>query len=280
MGNLGLDFSSSRLKLARAREHLKMLYGETQAILDERPPYSTRVSEVDPHSGWCSVYMTPREFSEPILGLICGDIVHNLRCALDYTVATLIIAEGKGVETKHQFPIFHKREDYRREVEAGPEDGPYRQGPLKGIRNGLSAFKEAQPFNDNDPMWHPLYLIGRFDNADKHRMISTSVPMLANDAESRVGVSCDTSRVLEQKLTPPPTNSWTRNQELKILTVRFEAPYPALSEIHAHAYPAIDVAFGVVTTTRHDPVCRAMNLRILRLLCEHVSMILDLFEAL
>ncbi len=92
--NLHLDLSSSRAKLARASEHLDVFEREGAAALKERNPCSFHVGDINRDTGWVSIYLEVRELREPHLGVILGDVMHNLRCALDYIVTALVDKAG------------------------------------------------------------------------------------------------------------------------------------------------------------------------------------------
>src|SRR5665213_3938452 len=115
--SLGLDLSQSRAKVARAREHSEALEAEAHRVTTERNPYSAWVGKIDPDTGWCSVFLKHNEFPpEYRLGIIVGDLMHNLRSALDYIVAALV-EKSPGVDlTRQQFPIFLDKTEYEKQV--------------------------------------------------------------------------------------------------------------------------------------------------------------------
>jgi hypothetical protein len=174
---LGLDLSASDAKVARARVHLETLRREIPIAIAQRNPYTARFSEIDPNSGWCSVFFTSNSAPEHGLGVIVGDLVHNLRCALDYIIAELVSASGVILDTKHQFPIYACLNLYTKKV--GTATPPDAKGPLHGITYGLQEIFDLQPFQRKpSPEADPLALVRRFSNADKHRIISVFIPLL------------------------------------------------------------------------------------------------------
>src|SRR5437899_1751727 len=156
--SLGLDLSPSIAKLARARIHLDALKREIPVVISQRPPYSLRFSEVDPESGWTSIFLTPGDFTEFGLGVLVGDLVYNLRCALDYIISALVEASGGTVGVKHQFPIYTSAALYAEQVVSGSTTNA--KGPLAGIVHGLVEIERLQPYKRKpDPEADPLFHI-------------------------------------------------------------------------------------------------------------------------
>ena len=142
--SVGLDLSSSDAKIARAREHLAVLAREVPDDLAEDAPYALRFSEVDPRTGWCEVFLVPRDAGKPRFSTVMGDVIHNLRCALDYIVTSLVDASWAMLTTRHQFPIYAEEAAYIKSV--GTAAGPAKGGPLTDIIHGLGLMEQVQPF--------------------------------------------------------------------------------------------------------------------------------------
>ena len=53
---------------------------------------------------------------EPRFGIIVGDIMHNLRSALDYIVTALVNQSRTRLTTSHQFPIYLDSTKFARTV--------------------------------------------------------------------------------------------------------------------------------------------------------------------
>ena len=141
---LGLDLSASDAKVTRARVHLETLQREIPAAIARRKPYTPRLSEIDPDSGWCTLFLTSNNAPEYGLGVIVGELVHNLRCALDYIIPELVSASGATLGTKHQFPIFTCLNLYNKNV--GTAALPNAKGHLRRIKYGLQEIFDLQPF--------------------------------------------------------------------------------------------------------------------------------------
>lgn len=88
---------------------------------------------------------------------IVGDIVHNLRTALDYLVTALVIANGNSPSRSNSFPIDNSLEDY--ENNSPDKLTGLNQNSIEFI-NGLKPYKDG-----NDVLWR----LHKLDIQDKHR---------------------------------------------------------------------------------------------------------------
>lgn len=272
MGALGLDLTASRAKVTRAREHYVTLCAEAHAAFDARPPYSVRLSDVDNATGWCSVYVTPRGFSEPRLGVLVGDLVHNLRSALDYIVIGLVLVAGASVTTGHKFPIFDDPGKFRKTVYS-PAGRPAlrKHGPLDGVLAGADLVEELHPYHRPDPHSDPLWHVCRFSNADKHREITAFSPWLSS---SGISFEHDGTIVGDQKPAVPPDGP--PDQEYEALRVRFALPAPTYLRYKANF--AIAPMFTTGAIGNKDP--HGVGIEVFTDCCEHVDLAINLFSQL
>jgi hypothetical protein len=264
---LGLDLASANAKLARAREHVKTLERETTAGIGESDAYAVRFSEVDPQTGWCSITFIPQHGAKPRLSVILGDIVHNLRCALDYVVTALADASEAKLSSKHQFPIFLDARDYRHNV--GTSDKP--KGPLRNIKHGLTLIEQWQPYHSKpDPRTSPLWGIYRFSNADKHREPATfgAIPVGA--------FTFDYSGTIVEKDIPEDLPDWAPDQEIEVGRIRFDPP--RAEDLRAQGKISLDVRF--VTPAFGDDADLTITLSSLPFLVSDIAVLLDLFGKL
>jgi hypothetical protein len=214
---LNLDLSSSEAKVDRAFEHLEALEREAPAEYEKDGPYSVRFSQVDPETGWCEVFLVPNP-KKPRFGVLVGDIMHNLRCALDYIVTALADASGADPETKRGWPFHIKRPQFRGEVidrHGMAKPG----GPLAGITHGLGLIEQLQPYRTQpNPRLDPLFVIYRFSNADKHREVAETVPYPVGQLDlSFNGIVVETEPILE-------TTNWTPDQDVLVHRMRLDPP--------------------------------------------------------
>jgi hypothetical protein len=162
-------------KVERAREHLQALQADVRTVTNANP-YGF-VTELEEKTGHYVV--RARQYVEwpARVGLVAGDVVHNLRSVLDH-LAFQLAERGKGADRHTAWPIVADSKDY------GSQEGLLLKGVLKGHR---ARIKALQPYKARDAIaagnstaadfqnrWtahiHTL-VIGRLDNLDKHRSL-------------------------------------------------------------------------------------------------------------
>ena len=177
--------ASWRLKLRRAQHHLQDVDQCVQAFADGHPYEAIRNTHGHPkRQPW---HYDLRFTSQPdeMLPVIVGDVIHNLRSALDHLIVGIV---PNNRRRKAGFPIFN---------ECPFDDG----GNLKDSEVGkswsklttgipveaMTQIKLLQPYEpaDTDVIEfcrknglnpadiNGLAMLGRFDNADKHRELVT-----------------------------------------------------------------------------------------------------------
>lgn len=262
---LDLDLSPSRAKLARAREHLDALEREVPADLAKEGPYALRFSQVDPQTGWCDVSIVPNKTGKPRLGVQFGDVIHNLRCALDYIITALADASNAKLTTRHQFPIFATEAGYAARVRKKKD------GPLQGIRVGRHIIEQWQPYNVKpDPRRDPLWHVHRFNNADKHRHPAAllSIPRGAIQIAFN-GIPVENDPV-------DAISDWSPDKEYVIHRIRFDPP--RAYNLRANGPIQLEVVFS--TPPFDNEPAHAVSLPQLRKTCDHVANVLASFQLL
>ncbi len=262
---LGLNLSASEGKLAHARKHQDSLESEVPAELAQDGPYAIRFSSVDPNTGWCDVFLVPNKPHKPRLSAIVGDVIHNLRCALDYIVTTLADASGTAVTTRHQFPIFRTEEGYEARVVNNPS------GALQGINHGLTLMRDLQPYKlQPDPRRDPLWHVHRFNNADKHRepVALLAIPSGAIQLHFN-GIPLETEPVLE-------ISNWSPDQEYVIHRIRFDPPWA----YNLRAEGPIQLQVSFTTPPFEAEPAHSVTIGQLRAACDHMAMVIEAFKML
>ena len=267
--NLGLNLSASDEKVRRAREHLKSLDGELAAFRKDRYLYSYRVGEIDPDTGWADIWCIHKQVPELCLGIVIGDIVHNLRCAMDYIVAELVEKSPGAVPyRRHQFPIQEKDVDYDADIGTGPVGN----GQLRGVVYGLAEIRKLQPFSKNKPFdTHPLWLVKRFCDADKHRIITTTIGT-PKEGEVRFGegVATDVEAYTINIAQP------AANVDYKVGRARFANSVP--SNPNPDSFISVGLWFGTPPFDGKDGV--AVPPAMFYGLCEEIKGVVEVFKAL
>jgi hypothetical protein len=155
------SLDSTRLKLARAREHFKQLDTERRAFLDTQP--FLYVPHYDNETGRHEIRV--RKLADPPLrlGLLAGDVIHNYRAALDHLVYQVAGhgprgESGRGDRT--QFPIFDRKRDFDSHI------ATY----LKGVpKEAVPVFELFQPYMGGERL---IAMVAALDDRDKHRVLT------------------------------------------------------------------------------------------------------------
>jgi hypothetical protein len=250
--------SGSVAKIARANEHFEALKAEVEAINRERNPYAVRLDR-NGNSSTYSVILCAGDLSEPRLGVILGDILHNLRCALDYIIVALVEKSGATLTTGHQFPIFDDQGEYEAKTPR----------MLFGVTLGRDEVTGLQPFNREKPRHDPLFALGYFSNADKHRIIPSYLPVIGD-------LSGGVRPVPASVETFKPPNYMRPGKEFEIAQVTF-AENPRKVDFQGKI--AVAVPFGAPAFGKHSKGLGA-PFGFFKHVTDHVAMIVDTFKAL
>jgi len=166
------------LKVRRAEKHMVDIQQEAIGYASSHPYALTRIRLPDSKNQIrCRFQIT--EQPNPMIAVMLGDFIHNLRSALDYIVVACV---PKQRRTKASFPILHK------DIFARDKNGQFMvndadlrkrtEAAIKGLHPEARAFIiRLQPYQAYqfgfDASAHNLGIIGRLENADKHRQLIT-----------------------------------------------------------------------------------------------------------
>lgn len=251
------DFSraSWRLKIERAKKHLVELEDQVR-VYSERHPYRIGWERHgNPDSGEWLCILRITEQPDRAVSTIIGDVVHNVRSALDH-LATAIAPESQ--EREASFPIRDvdpwnldgragekARESFQAATRGMPEEAktiikqlqPYSRWPpnhtalLFHLGGAIVVGESRTPakFFFHSPQNHFLSVLNEFDNRDKHRTfvpIVTSLPGgivtirdrsgIVIHTEDVAGPRKDGAPILEVSEIPTPTGIRLINPESKV----------------------------------------------------------------
>jgi hypothetical protein len=152
-------FAGVYAKLDRADEHLAELKG---LLLEHmtRPDLVSGTVEYDAteqklYRDWKVQTLPPK------IPVVAGDVVHNLRSALDHTVWQLVIANGGHPTSNTQFPICSDPPATGLKIDGGVSEA------------ALDVVTQAQPYAvPFDWPDHPLTVLRHVSNIDKHRELA------------------------------------------------------------------------------------------------------------
>ena len=145
-------------KIERAKKHIEQFAINARKF--ERDAYTVRL-EPDIDARNLSVFAVATGLGDPPiqLSLLAGEAVHQLRSSLDHVV---FILAKKTPKRSRQFPIFIERDEYESSAPC----------MIKGVSLRAEAIIEAaQPFHLVPSDKHPLRMLNKLNNTDKHQVI-------------------------------------------------------------------------------------------------------------
>ena len=156
---------SIQLKVDRAQRHINSLGEEITKFLDTQPfKVATRAH---PQLPYATVFYLESAADIPTdLPIIAGDVIQNLRSALDHLAWQLVEASGGIGDTGTGFPIFD-----RALFKSQKEEERFFTRKIGGMRQEIQdAIRNTSPFKGgNDILW----AIHNINNIDKHRLLIT-----------------------------------------------------------------------------------------------------------
>lgn len=234
---MGHPLEGAYAKVARARENLKELDRKSVAFVAAHP-YSI-APETDSETGQLVGVLRPHGQEEPVpveLGVIAGEVGHNLRSALNYL--TLRLAEppvGTGAGDSTQFPIFFDQpgRTYKKPVRERFREGENKY--LYGVRSPHRALLEkAQPYNGRH-LQH-LAFLAMLNNGDKHRVVTTA-GILGHVAPPDLG---DYKGKMLIHMYPTPAVH-DGSEVFRLFGADFEGDR---ADVHMEFHPTYEIGFG------------------------------------
>lgn len=159
-------FEGAQGKIVRVRYQLRDLKQRFEDFAGAHPYRVTDKFELRPGEqiGDYSFILESIAIPKREWGVLIGEIIHNLRSALDHT----IWASAKKPTDETQFPIFTRRCDWEKKADKMIATVP---------KNVLALIEKTQPYNSpegTDPRQHLLAVLNRLSNYDKHRLLHTA----------------------------------------------------------------------------------------------------------
>jgi hypothetical protein len=240
------------VKVNRANMHLSLLDERIQRFVDSNP-YKVE-TEPGPNRGEEIVYAnTLREPPTQEWSAIVGDIVHNLRSALDHLVWQLTLANGHtppavvprlrhapgGKWRDVGFPIFFtpRPTDHLGNLISWDTAKDLRS--LWGVRPSLRAdIQGLQPFNHGkDAPKQPLAILDELWNIDKHRHLNFTSSLLGlHDTESAEPIA--NFRILQRHTGGP-----FKGRTPLITRVHVGSDFTPIDDMHMKPRLSFDISF-------------------------------------
>jgi hypothetical protein len=167
-----MDFIQIRALLDRAEMDLDALDKEvrdfdkpnaqTTAILDYYNPVNQTHSVV---------FKEHAPIPQVEWGITLGEVVHNIRGALDCLVAQLVASAGQEIRPGHHFPIVTSKKEWNREVVKPSLKSPPKEGSLDFVDpRDVAIIRELQP-DQSAPGLPSLMVLRELIEADRHRSV-------------------------------------------------------------------------------------------------------------
>jgi hypothetical protein len=150
-----------RTKVERAKEHIRDLEVEIRAFLATKP-YEVSAKR-DPQTRRLLYYVASVRETPIKIATVTGDVIQNLRSALDHLAYQLILVGGGTPDRRSAFPITDTDDPAQYKAN--------RTGKVKGMRqDAIDAIDALNPYKGgNDTLWR----IHKLNNIDKHRAVLT-----------------------------------------------------------------------------------------------------------
>jgi hypothetical protein len=175
-----IDLSGCWAKVEHGRRHITELDDVVRAFFDDLGNCPAMVSTYDEDSGFhiFRVGSIPAQLQDLQIeaALRVGDVVHDLRSALDHLVWQLSLAGAGGSEPQDplsvQFPITRSAKDFE-------------SARVRALRNVATDHQDViesyQPYHEgagrpdsySGPYVHQLTILRQLSNDDKHRLLTT-----------------------------------------------------------------------------------------------------------
>lgn len=232
-----------RTKLGRAETDLDQLEAEIARFL-RRDSYEI-AQQFDAETGRCTLTFLAKHPPPLAWSVAIGEIVHNLRSALDHMACALYLQSG-GTDcarvksasgtAKTAFPILVDDSD--------KGFGKWMDTYLPGLPDdAVAELQELQPYKRGDTARiHPLAILNRLWNQDKHRLL---VPVFAAPVPGGFGmIGLREYRDVDPRLPSDyviPEGPLGKKAELAQLEFTVTGPDPYV-EVEPHI--PIDIAFS------------------------------------
>lgn len=227
------DLTGVRAKLRRAKEHFGTLESEIKDW-GKQQTY-TRKFHIRRDGPWYVVTADPFPIPDIRLCVIAGDVLFNVRSALDHLVWQLVLRDGNEPAENNQFPICDEPEIFSSEIKGRKRlDGIVVDGDAWAIIVGAQPYP-GSPFSPN------LTVLRRLSNMDKHRTLFAQLPIAsAQNIAGAIGWSPN-AILLEQRFSG---SSLSLEQVTELVRYRFtDQPDP---NVHVKAGLPVDPCFGEV----------------------------------
>jgi hypothetical protein len=229
-------------KINRADAHLELLDREWGEYLGSEPcPYSFIV-QIEPQSGDHMIYAEIVRPPPPMLSVIVGDVLHNLRSGLDHLAWELVIRAGGKPGRHTSFPICDTEDRWLKEV-ARRRRSEDRRSPLEGIEPGSAIWKFIQAVQPYEGAVYAdaMTALRVLSNGDKHRQLLVSGMFPDPDDFAALLGRSPEAVLREQKIFLGPDQPMKDGDKVAFLNFDPAKPDP---QLRVEGELAFDIAFS------------------------------------
>lgn len=122
---------------------------------------------------------------DAVVSVIAGDIVHNLRSALDHLAWQLVLLDGGTPTDRTAFPLHESTTNRQGKQRVLTIDPGIADPRIMAAVEAMQPYAEAE--YGHDPRTDALGIIGRLNNIDKHRLLLTVVHALDREMPAHWG---------------------------------------------------------------------------------------------
>jgi len=227
-----------RLKIERAKMHVVELDQRINAFANEKPYEIGAKPHRIPQIRHTTLYIKSAKPVPEDLSVIIGDVVHNLRSALDHLAWQLVEAGGGSPSKDTFFPICWGSNAAQQYASATGK------GEIKRMRTGADKLLLAvQPYmSGDDTLWH----VHELDRFDKHRFLITTGTSFGDWSVETEGIQVAFEKwtsiplVVGHEIINIPTETYNRQP-------------------HENFKLGVDVSFGESEVVKGKPVVPTLN---------------------
>jgi hypothetical protein len=240
-----------RVKIERAKEHIGQLEAEIRSFF-MTDPYKVGTKR-DPQTRKLIYYLVSVREAPAKLSAITGDVIHNLRSALDHLAYHLVLVGGGSPSKQTYFPISDSAAKYKTES----------IGKIKGMRpDAIKAINAIKPYRGgNDALWR----LHRLNNVDKHRLLIT-----VGSAYRSANIGPHAHRMIKQAWTDSGFNDAEKIPVLDIFLRPADRMFPLKAgnelfidgpdaEVNEQMQFRFEIAFGEPQVVEGEPLLETLQ---------------------
>jgi hypothetical protein len=199
-----MSYPGWMFKLVRAADLYNFIYEQSATYIKDQLKHDATPQRIG-NDEWDILTWLEVEDPDPTFGVWAGELIHDVRSALDQLVYALVSENDNDAGEHTQFPIYDSETNWIRDIE---ERDPTRNpSPIRGVTDDEFAFiKAAQPYHlaHKKRAGHPLMQLLRMSNVDKHRTLHAAA--IRTSAPTRVFYQPEGYvMILKKTLTKPGT---------------------------------------------------------------------------